>query len=307
MVQTNSVKPKVVVITGATGSGKSGLAIRLAVELNGEIISADSVQVYKGLNIGSGKVTAEEMQGITHYNLDILSPNESYSAGRFCADVDNYISTILAKGKLPIIVGGTTMYVKAWLEDFDFFGSVNSEQLRQKYVEQANSQGISLHELLRIKDEKLAENVHQNNTKRILRYLQIADYGEKSVANDLCTQKSSIHSKYNILALRLDVDRAVLYEKINNRVDQMVRDGLLDEVKTLWQKYGDVDSLKTIDYKEMVSYLKGEMTFDQAVDKAKQHSRNYAKRQITFMKTMPYLVGCTKENIVDKVREFIND
>lgn len=304
MVQANSLRPKVVVITGATGSGKSGLAIRLAREFNGEIISADSVQVYKGLDIGSGKVTNQEMQGITHYNLDVLNPDESYSAGRFSADVDGYIATITAKGKLPIVVGGTTMYVKAWLENYDFFGSVNSEQSRQKYIDQANEQSISLHELLRRKDEKLAENVHENNVKRILRYLQIADNGGKIEDN---ISQTSVNDKYDILALRLDVERDVLYDKINHRVDQMVQDGLLDEVKALYEKYGEVDSLKTIDYKEMVSYLKGEMTFDEAVDKAKQHSRNYAKRQITFMKTMPYLVCCTKENIVEKVREFLND
>lgn len=304
MVQANSLRPKVVVITGATGSGKSGLAIRLAREFNGEIISADSVQVCKGLDIGSGKVTTQEMQGITHYNLDVLNPDESYSAGRFSADVDGYIATITAKGKLPIVVGGTTMYVKAWLENYDFFGSVNSEQSRQKYIDQANEQSISLHELLRRKDEKLAENVHENNVKRILRYLQIADNGGKIEDN---ISQTSVNDKYDILALRLDVERDVLYDKINHRVDQMVQDGLLDEVKALYEKYGEVDSLKTIDYKEMVSYLKGEMTFDEAVDKAKQHSRNYAKRQITFMKTMPYLVGCTKENIVEKVREFLND
>lgn len=304
MVQANSLRPKVVVITGATGSGKSGLAIRLAREFNGEIISADSVQVYKGLDIGSGKVTTQEMQGITHYNLDVLNPDESYSAGRFSADVDGYIATITAKGKLPIVVGGTTMYVKTWLENYDFFGSVNSEQSRQKYIDQANEQSISLHELLRRKDEKLAENVHENNVKRILRYLQIADNGGKIEDN---ISQTSVNDKYDILALRLDVERDVLYDKINHRVDQMVQDGLLDEVKALYEKYGEVDSLKTIDYKEMVSYLKGEMTFDEAVDKAKQHSRNYAKRQITFMKTMPYLVGCTKENIVEKVREFLND
>ena len=304
MVQANSLRPKVVVITGATGSGKSGLAIRLAREFNGEIISADSVQVYKGLDIGSGKVTTQEMQGITHYNLDVLNPDESYSAGRFSADVDGYIATITAKGKLPIVVGGTTMYVKAWLENYDFFGSVNSEQSRQKYIDQANEQSISLHELLRRKDEKLAENVHENNVKRILRYLQIADNGGKIEDN---ISQTSVNDKYDILALRLDVERDVLYDKINHRVDQMVQDGLLDEVKALYEKYGEVDSLKTIDYKEMVSYLKGEMTFDEDVDKAKQHSRNYAKRQITFMKTMPYLVGCTKENIVEKVREFLND
>ena len=304
MVQANSLRPKVVVITGATGSGKSGLAIRLAREFNGEIISADSVQVYKGLDIGSGKVTNQEMQGITHYNLDVLNPDESYSAGRFSADVDGYIATITAKGKLPIVVGGTTMYVKAWLENYDFFGSVNSEKSRQKYIDQANEQSMSLHELLRRKDEKLAENVHENNVKRILRYLQIADNGGKIEDN---ISQTSVNDKYDILALRLDVERDVLYDKINHRVDQMVQDGLLDEVKALYEKYGEVDSLKTIDYKEMVSYLKGEMTFDEAVDKAKQHSRNYAKRQITFMKTMPYLVGCTKENIVEKVREFLND
>lgn len=304
MVQANSLRPKVVVITGATGSGKSGLAIRLAREFNGEIISADSVQVYKGLDIGSGKVTTQEMLGITHYNLDVLNPDESYSAGRFSADVDGYIATITAKGKLPIVVGGTTMYVKAWLENYDFFGSVNSEKSRQKYIDQANAQSISLHELLRRKDEKLAENVHENNVKRILRYLQIADDGGKIEDN---ISQTSVNDKYDILALRLDVERDVLYDKINHRVDQMVQDGLLDEVKVLYEKYGEVDSLKTIDYKEMVSYLKGEMTFDEAVDKAKQHSRNYAKRQITFMKTMPYLVGCTKKNIVEKVREFLND
>lgn len=301
MVQANSIKPKVIVVTGATASGKSGLSIRLAKEFNGEIISADSVQVYKGVDIGSGKVTEEEMSGIIHYNLDILEPNESYSAGKFCEQVDDYISTILAKGKLPIIVGGTVMYVKAWLEGYDFYGSVNCEEKRQKYIKQAEQENITLHQLLQKKSPILAEKVHENNTKRVLRYLELADEGKESVSTN------TMQDKYDVLALKVDVPREELYAKINARVDQMVDEGLVQEVEHLYKQYGDVPALQTIDYKEIVSYLKGEMTLAEAVDKAKQHSRNYAKRQITFMKGMPYLVNCNKNNAFDIVREFLND
>lgn len=301
MVQANSIKPKVIVVTGATASGKSGLSIRLAKEFNGEIISADSVQVYKGLNIGSGKVTEAEMSGIIHYNLDILEPNESYSAGKFCEQVDDYISTILAKGKLPIIVGGTVMYVKAWLEGYDFYGSVNCEEKRQKYIKQAEQENITLHQLLQKKSPILAEKVHENNTKRVLRYLELADEGKENVST------KTMQDKYDVLALKVDMPREELYAKINARVDQMVDEGLVQEVEHLYKQYGDVPALQTIDYKEIVSYLKGEMTLAEAVDKAKQHSRNYAKRQITFMKGMPYLVNCNKNNAFDIVREFLND
>ncbi|MFQ6773561.1 MAG: tRNA (adenosine(37)-N6)-dimethylallyltransferase MiaA [Clostridia bacterium] len=301
MVQANSIKPKVIVVTGATASGKSGLSIRLAKEFNGEIISADSVQVYKGLNIGSGKVTESEMSGIIHYNLDILEPNESYSAGKFCEQVDDYISTILAKGKLPIIVGGTVMYVKAWLEGYDFYGSVNCEEKRQKYVKLAEQENITLHQLLQKKSPIMAEKVHENNTKRVLRYLELADEGKENVPT------KTMQDKYDVLALKVDVPREELYAKINARVDQMVDEGLVQEVEHLYKQYGDVPALQTIDYKEIVSYLKGEMTLAEAVDKAKQHSRNYAKRQITFMKGMPYLVNCNKNNAFDIVREFLND
>ena len=301
MVQANSIKPKVIVVTGATASGKSGLSIRLAKEFNGEIISADSVQVYKGLNIGSGKVTEAEMSGIIHYNLDILEPNESYSAGKFCEQVDDYISTILAKGKLPIIVGGTVMYVKAWLEGYDFYGSVNCEEKRQKYIKQAEQENITLHQLLQKKSPIMAEKVHENNTKRVLRYLELADEGKENVST------KTMQDKYDILALKVDVPREELYAKINARVDQMVDEGLVQEVEHLYKQYGDVPALQTIDYKEMVSYLKGEMTLAEAVEKAKQHSRNYAKRQITFMKGMPYLVNCNKNNAFDIVKEFLND
>lgn len=301
MVQANSIKPKVIVVTGATASGKSGLSIRLAKEFNGEIISADSVQVYKGLNIGSGKVTEAEMSGIIHYNLDILEPNESYSAGKFCEQVDDYISTILAKGKLPIIVGGTVMYVKAWFEGYDFYGSVNCEEKRQKYVKLAEQENITLHQLLQKKSPIMAEKVHENNTKRVLRYLELADEGKENVPT------KTMQDKYDVLALKVDVPREELYAKINARVDQMVDEGLVQEVEHLYKQYGDVPALQTIDYKEIVSYLKGEMTLAEAVDKAKQHSRNYAKRQITFMKGMPYLVNCNKNNAFDIVREFLND
>ena len=300
MVQANSIKPKIIVITGTTASGKSGLAVLLAKRFSGEIISADSVQVYKGFDIGSGKITTSQMQGIAHYNIDMLEPNEEYSAGKFCTDVERYIQTILSHGKLPIIVGGTTMYIKAWMEGFSFYNDINSIAKRQKYIDYANEQGISLHTLLSIKNKALADKVHPNNQKRILRYLQIADAGED-------IQPTNTNNKYDILAIKLDIPREKIYENINARVDEMFALGMVEETRSLYNKYGQVAPLGAIDYKEVVDYLDGKISLEQAIEKAKQHSRNYAKRQLTFMRTMPYLVSASPADAPKLVEEFLND
>ena len=300
MVQTNRVKPKVVVLTGTTATGKSGLAVVLAKKFNGAIISADSVQVYKGFDIGSGKVTQSEMQGVPHYNIDTLEPTEEYSAGKFCDDVEKYIKLILSHGKLPIIVGGSVMYIKAWLEGFTFYHDINSEEKRNKYIDIANQLGISPYELLKQKSKELADKVHPNNVKRVLRYLQIAD-------SDIKFKPNKLNDKYNIIAIKLEAPRDVIYDKINKRVEQMFSEGLVEETTRLYNKYGKVPPLGAIDYKDVVEYLEGKINIQQAKEKAKQHSRNYAKRQLTFMRGMDYLISASADDVHAIVEEFLND
>lgn len=296
---------KIVIITGFTGSGKSGLAVEIAKRYNGEIISCDSVQIYKRLNIGSAKITDEEMQGIKHYLIDILEPNEQYSVGQFVKDCESAINEILSKGKTPILVGGTGLYIKALLNGYNFNNADKNEAFRQQQYSLAGIYGNQFvwDKLNKIAPDK-ASSVHPNNLKRVVRYLEIETFGQ-----DSSTPTYSILSNHNTLAIGLVLEREQIYDKINKRVDIMLNSGLKAEVKGLLNEGLTLEnnSLNTIGYREMVQHLQGEIDYDKCVELIKQHTRNYCKRQLTFMKTMPNLILTDKIHATQLIEEFLND
>ncbi len=271
---------KVIFILGPTAVGKTFMSVNLAKSLGGEIISADSVQIYKGLDIGSAKVTEQEKQGITHYAIDILEPEQEFSVFDFVEYTKQKIDEILSHGKIPIVVGGTGLYVKALTLGYNFGGASYDKELREKLENLAKEKGNDyLFDMLRQKDENLAQKTDKNNTVRLVRALEIAlADGEK------LEQKTDIDS----LVFALVRDRQKLYDDINRRVDIMIENGLVSEVEKL-KKMGltkDNQSMRAIGYKEVLDYLDGQYDFDRMVELVKQHSRNYAKRQMTFLRGM---------------------
>lgn len=271
---------KVVFILGPTGVGKTKMSISLAKKFDGEIISADSVQVFKGLNIGSAKITKNEMQGVKHYAIDILEPDEEFSVFDFVQYTKQKIEEISARGKLPIIVGGTGLYVKALTEGYDFGGTNPDKNLREKLEKIAQEKGNDyLFELLKEKNPAMAEKTDSHNTVRLIRALEIALGGGEKSKNDV---------NFEFFLVALTRNREKLYEIINDRVDKMLKDGLVEEVEQL-KKRGLSEknqSMRAIGYKEILAFLNGEYDRERMVELLKQHSRNFAKRQMTFLRGM---------------------
>ena len=274
------MKKKVVFILGPTGVGKTKMSISLAKKFDGEIISADSVQVFKGLNIGSAKITKNEMQGVKHYAIDILEPDEEFSVFDFVQYTKQKIEEISAREKLPIIVGGTGLYVKALTQGYDFGGTNPDKNLRKKLEKIAQEKGNDyLFELLKEKNPAMAEKTDKHNTVRLIRALEIALGGGEKSKNDV---------NFEFFLVALTRNREKLYEIINDRVDKMLEDGLIEEVEQL-KKRGLSEknqSMRAIGYKEVLAFLNGEYDRERMVELLKQHSRNFAKRQMTFLRGM---------------------
>lgn len=301
-------KQKIICIVGPTGSGKSATAVRLAKEFNGEIISADSMQIYKDMNIGTAKVTTEEMQGIPHYLINVVDPTQNFSVSDWKDMAETCIDEISKRGKVPIIVGGTGLYVNALINNFKFF-SVD-EETRNNYIAYYNDfldkNGVDmLYNELEKKNKKLALSVDKNKTRAIINYLAMIDAG----ATDL-TQKDN-EKKYDYLLIGLDVERKIIYDRIDKRVDEMMKAGLMAEIEMLKVKYGfnkEMQSASAIGYREFWDYFDGNISEDDAINLVKQHSRNYAKRQFTYMKKMSNINWIQYENfelISNKVRSFL--
>lgn len=269
---------KVLFILGTTCSGKSDLAVRLAKEYNGEIISADSVQVFKEFDIGSAKITTKQMQGIVHYGVDIKEPNEEFSVYNFIEYTKEKIDEITSKGKLPIIVGGTGLYAKALIEGYNFGDTEKHTTFRAELEKQIVEKGLGeVYNEFKTLYPEVSKDIDKNNAVRVIRAYEIAKFGS--------TKQSSRQTKYDFLTFALSMERAKLYKKINIRVDIMLDSGLVEEVKNLYEKYGEnIQPMRAIGYKEVVSYLKDEIDFKQMSELIKQHTRNYAKRQLTFLK-----------------------
>lgn len=276
---------KIMMIVGPTASGKTAMSIEMAKKYDGEIISADSVQIYKGLDIGSAKILPEEMQGITHHMIDIVSPFEAYSVSDYKKAVKECIRDVIKRGKMPIIAGGTGFYIHSVLYDMDFQAVSPNESLREELTAFAQEKGaMALYDKLSALNSELAQNVHPNNVKRVIRAIEIALSSKKT--SDFKTFEQNATLNYDVDMRVLTMPREKLYERINLRVDKMMDDGLVDEVKNLVKMGLDrsFQSMSSIGYKEIIAYLEGESSLEQAIALIKQKSRNYAKRQLTWFK-----------------------
>ncbi len=278
------MKPKVIAIVGPTASGKTSMSIELAKQIDSEIISADSRLVYKGFDIASAKPTIEERQGIPHYLIDIVEPEFDYSAGNYYDDAKQTIYEILAKGKTPIIVGGTGLYFKILLENYNLPRVEANYELR----EQLNlREKDDLLEELKQLDQITYERLFDSNKRRIVRALEIIKVLGKPISEMDIEKEPEFDVEWKIPKME---SREWLYDRINKRVDIMVEQGLIDETKYLLKKHGRIKNFVcTIGYQEILSYLDGECSLDEALDKLKQHSRNYAKRQLTWFRKNPEL------------------
>ena len=277
-------KTPIIILTGPTAVGKTNLSINLAKKLNAEIISADSMQIYKYMDIGSAKVTNEEMQGIKHYLVDEVTPDYSFSVSEFQERAYNYIYDINNKGKKVLVTGGTGLYLNSLIYDMDFAKSDANKEIREKLRLELEEHGIDyMHNKLRELDNDAAERIHKNNTKRVIRAIEVCLSGEKmnDFSNDL-----RFNEKYKPIIIVLNREREHLYERINKRVDIMMESGLIDEVKTLLNMgyTKDMISMQGIGYKEIIKYLDGEYTLEEAIEIIKRDSRRYAKRQLTWFR-----------------------
>ena len=277
-------KIPLIILTGPTAVGKTDLSIELAKDLNAEIISADSMQIYEYMDIGSAKVTKEEMNGIPHYMIDEVKPDFKFSVSEFKLRSEKYIDDIIKKNKLPLVTGGTGLYINSLIYNMDFAKSDANNELREALRLELEENGIDyMHEKLRSLDEESANRIHKNNTKRVIRALEVCLSGEKM--NDF-SKDLKLNDKYKPIIVVLNRERDHLYKRINKRVDIMFEKGLINEVKNLLNMgYSkDLISMQGIGYKEIIKYLDGEYTYDEAIEIIKRDSRRYAKRQITWFK-----------------------
>jgi len=280
------MKPKVIVIAGPTASGKTSLSIEVAKKINGEIISSDSMQIYKDMDIGTAKVTKDEMQGIKHYLVDFLSPEERYTVSDFKKDAENAIKKILNKGKTPIVVGGTGLYIDSLIYGIEYPEMEYDEQYRNSLMNKAKTEeGLNeLYNAAKQIDPVAMEKISSNDKKRIIRVLEIYKAtGKNKTENEAISRKKDVLYDYKVFVLNMD--REILYNRINYRVDKMFETGLVEEVKNLLNKYEKYSTaMQAIGYKEVVEYLNNEITYEEMLDKIKQGSRNYAKRQLTWFR-----------------------
>lgn len=272
-------KNKVVAVVGATASGKTAYAVELAKQINGEIISADSRLVYKGMNIGTAKPVLDEMQGIPHYMIDIVEPDINYSAGLYAKEAKKHVNDILSRGKIPIVAGGTGLYFRILLENYDLPDVEPDYKLRE---ELAKLSFAELYGMLAKLDKNAVTKIERNDKKKIIRYIEIVKLTGLPISK-ACGKNDN--NEFDIEWIGLNFPREELYERINKRVDLMIEQGLVEETKYLLKKYGRIPNIvDTIGYKEIISYLDGELTLDEAKDKLKQNTRNYAKRQLTWFR-----------------------
>lgn len=278
-------KPKVIVICGPTASGKTGLSVKLAQAMNGEIVSCDSMQIYKDMTIGTAKVTKEEMQGIPHYLIDFVSPDERYSVADFQKDAEKAIHEIVAKGKTPIVVGGTGLYVDTLIYHIQYPEIETDLAYRKQLEEMIQEQGLEVaYQKAKEIDPQAIEKISSNDQKRIMRILEIYHQTQKT-KTQLEIESRREEPPYEYLVYAIDMDREKLYDRINQRVDIMIEQGLIEEVQALLEKYENFPTaMQGLGYKEVVAYLKGNMTKEEMIETLKQETRRYAKRQLTWFR-----------------------
>ena len=304
---------RLVVISGPTASGKSEIAVELARKIGGEVISADSMQVYRHMDIGSAKITLEEMMGVPHYMIDVAEPTENFDVARFAEEAKAHVRDIQRRGKVPILCGGTGFYIQAVTRDIDFTESGSDEAYRSELAKYAETYGNeALHARLREIDPESADAIHANNVKRVIRALEYyRQTGEKISEHN--TRESERPSPYDLHFYVIHCDRQALYDRIDRRVDFMMDMGLIDEVMYL-KAMGltrDMVSMQGLGYKEMLDYLDGMYDLEEAVRILKRDSRHYAKRQITWFKREKEAVWIRREdfnNDTFKIVDFlVND
>lgn len=278
------MKKTVIAIVGPTAVGKTALSIEIAKKFNGEVISGDSVQVYKGMDIGSAKVTAEEMEGIPHHLLDIKNPDEDYTAADFKVQVASLVEEITSRGRLPIIVGGSGLYIQAALYDYNFPDIKKDEEATARLEKEVDTLGIEgVFERLKQIDPEQAKKIHPNNIRRVIRALEI--YETTGKTKSAWEKEQTFESPYHVIFIGLEMERERLYERINYRVDLMMEQGLIDEVQTLYKRgYKNTNAMRAIGYKELIPYLEGKEALEDAIETLKRNSRRYAKRQYTWFR-----------------------
>lgn len=308
------MKKPLIILTGPTAVGKTAVSTDLAKSVGGEIISADSMQVYKHMDIGTAKITREEMQGVKHYLIDELEPDEEFNIFMFQTRAKQAIDEITQRGHIPVIVGGTGFYIQSVVYDVDFGGGVSSNDISyREYLQRLarDGGGLKLHEMLALVDRQSAESIHPNNVKRVIRALEYYHQTGKPISEHNEEQRCN-ESPYNFAYFVLNDDRARIYERINTRVDMMLDSGLVDEVQSL--KLAGYDrtctSMQGIGYKEMLDYLDGRITLEEAVYIIKRDTRHFAKRQLTWFKREKDVVWVNLaelNNDRSRVLEFIFD
>ncbi|AFS78528.1 tRNA Delta(2)-isopentenylpyrophosphate transferase MiaA [Gottschalkia acidurici 9a] len=308
-------KKPLFILVGPTAIGKTSLSIELAKRLNGEIISADSMQIYKYMDIGTAKIKDEEKEGIDHYLIDEVCPDEEFSVSDFQDRACNYIEIISQKNKLPMVVGGTGLYINSLIYDLDFSNAVSNWSLREEYTNKASVYGNKyIFDELKKVDPESAQRLHINDTKRIIRALEIYHETGKPMS-EFYKDFRQPSNKFKIVMVGLNMDRDELYNRINKRVDIMISDGLINEVKVLLDKgYSEkLTSMKGIGYKEIIKYLNGEYSLEEAIDTLKRESRRYAKRQLTWFRREKdmYWINIdefkTKDEILNNIINYIKE
>ena len=294
-------KSKVIVICGPTASGKTALSIALAKKINGEIVSCDSMQIYKDMDIGTAKPTIEEMQGIKHYLIGYVSPEQRYSVADYKKDAKKAIKEILEKGKIPIVVGGTGLYIDSLIYEIEYQDIKLDEKYRKQLEDEVKEKGLEeLYKKAKIIDEKAMEKISPTDKKRILRVLEIYHAtGKTKTEQEIESRKKEVEYDYKVYALNWD--RQKLYDRINKRVDIMIEQGLIQEVKQILEKYSTFPTaMQGLGYKEVVDYLKGIYTKEEMVEKIKMETRRYAKRQLTWFRKNKQTIWLNGEDTTQK-------
>ena len=307
-------KNKLIILAGPTASGKTSASIELAKRLGGEIISADSMQVYKYMDVGTAKISAEEMQGVKHHLIDVLDPKEDFNIVKFQNMVKCSIEEIVKNGHIPILVGGTGFYIQSVIYDIDFNNEDDNSSVRKKLEEEYDTLGADfMHEKLKKIDIVSAQNIHKNNKKRIIRAIEYFLMNNEPISSHNEVQREK-KSPYDYRFFVLNPPRDILYERINKRVDIMVENGLVDEVKKLRETGLSTAniSMQGIGYKEIIEYLDGEVSLETAIENIKQNTRHMAKRQVTWFKREKDVIYVdpfsfeSNDKIVDYMIEKIN-
>ena len=307
------MKKKAIVVVGATASGKTALGVHIAKKFNGEVISSDSMQIYKGMDIATAKPTTEEMDGIKHHLIDFVDVKSQYSVSNYCDDAKIVFDEIIKKNKLPVIVGGTGLYIDSFLSNTKFLEAASSDKIRQELLLEAERNGVeSLYEQLKVIDPDAAENIHPNNTVRVVRALEIY----KTTGKTLTEQNRLSHAvESDIEPLYIGInysDRENLYSRINLRVDLMLEAGLLEEAKEFFKLNPSKTAFNAIGYKELKPFIDGVLSFEDCVENLKRETRRYAKRQITWFKrnkniNWVYADTQTKEEMLNSVDDLIRE